>query len=89
MLTVIIATFTATPMYRSAAKVMIERNTASALTGSYRYTPYDPEFIETQTQLIKSAAVIEQAIKNLNPDKIYDSFLSIKKKQMNHHISVL
>ncbi len=88
MLTVIIATFTATPMYSSAAKIMIERNTASAFAGSYRYTSYDPEFIETQTQLIKSAAVIKQAVKKLNPDKIYNSFF-INKEEKKSYIGAL
>ncbi|MEN8210677.1 MAG: polysaccharide biosynthesis tyrosine autokinase [Thermodesulfobacteriota bacterium] len=84
LLTVIIATFTATPMYRSAAKVMIEKNTAREFTGGYRYTGYDPAFAETQTQLIKSAAVIKQAVKNLNPDKIYDSFFINKEEKKSY-----
>lgn len=74
LLIVIIATFTATPLYLSGAKVMIERNTAGSLTTSSTYSPYDPEFIETQNQLIMSTAVIEKAVENLNPDKIYDTF---------------
>lgn len=73
-LIVIIATFTATPLYLAGTKVMIERNTAGSLTTSSTYSPYDPEFIETQNQLIMSTAVIEKAIENLNPDKIYDTF---------------
>ncbi|MBU2455898.1 MAG: hypothetical protein KJ668_21525, partial [Proteobacteria bacterium] len=60
LLTVIIATFTATPLYFSSTKVMIERNTAGALTTSYTYTPQDPEFIETHNQLIISTAVVEK-----------------------------
>jgi capsular exopolysaccharide synthesis family protein len=69
--TVIIATFTATPMYRAVTKVMIERNTSSALTSAYRYMPYDPEFLETQYQLIKSAAVVQKVIENLNLERFY------------------
>jgi capsular exopolysaccharide synthesis family protein len=74
MLIVMIATFTATPLYLAGTKVMIERNTAGSLTTSSTYSPYDPEFIETQNQLIMSTAVIEKAVENLNPDKIYDTF---------------
>nr|NJM03122.1 polysaccharide biosynthesis tyrosine autokinase [Desulfobacula sp.] len=73
-LIVMIATFTATPLYMAGTKVMIERNTAGSLTTSSTYSPYDPEFIETQNQLIMSTAVIEKAVSNLNPDKIYDMF---------------
>ncbi len=74
LLIVIIATFTATPLYLAGTKVMIERNTAGSLTTTSTYSPYDPEFIETQNQLIMSTAVIEKAVEALNPDKIYDAF---------------
>ena len=67
LLVVIIATFTATPLYQAATKVMIEKNTAGALTSAYTYTPYDPEFLETQYHLIKSAAVVEKVVKHLDP----------------------
>ena len=85
---VIIATFTATPMYLASTKVLIEKNTASALTGGQQYTQYDPEFIETQTQLIMSAAVVNNAVKTLNPEKIYNSFF-INTKEKNSYISSL
>ncbi|MBP8830582.1 MAG: hypothetical protein KBG98_13175, partial [Desulfobacter sp.] len=70
--TVVIATYTATPMFLSGTKVMIEKNTSSDLNSAYRYTPYDPEFLETQYQLIKSAAVVEKVVNNLGPEKFYD-----------------
>jgi len=38
LLIVIIATFTATPLYLAGTKVMIERNTAGTLTTSANYT---------------------------------------------------
>ncbi len=78
LLVVIIATFTATPMYQASTKVIIERNTAGALTNSYTYTPYDPEFLETQYQLIKSAAVVEKVVKKLDAEKMYDLFFPEK-----------
>jgi capsular exopolysaccharide synthesis family protein len=84
MLIVIIATFTATPLYLAGTKVMIERNTAGSLTTSSTYSPYDPEFIETQNQLIMSTAVIEKAVENLNPDKIYDAFLKKAEDQKSY-----
>ena len=87
-LIVIIATFTATPLYLAGTKVMIERNTAGSLTTSSTYSPYDPEFIETQNQLIMSTAVIEKAVGNLNPDKIYDTFFK-KIEGKNSYIQAL
>jgi len=88
LITVIIATFTATPLYYSSTKVMIERNTAGALTTNYRYTPHDPEFIETHNQLIMSESVVENAVKALNPEKIYDSFFINKKEKSSYLSSV-
>lgn len=86
LIIVTIATFTATPMYQASAKVLIEKNTASALTSGQQYTPYDPEFIETQTQLIMSAAVVNNAVKTLSPEKIYNSFF-INTKEKSSYIS--
>ena len=87
LLIVIIATFTATPFYFAATKVLIERNTTAALTSGARYTPYDPEFIETHNQLIMSSAVVEKAVKSLNPEKIYDTFFTKKEEEKNSYIS--
>lgn len=93
---VVIATYTATPMYRAGTKVMIEKDTSAGLTSAYRYTPYDPEFLETQYQLIKSAAVVEKVVHNLGPEKFYDlifkpnenpSFIAISKAWVNDRIA--
>lgn len=69
----IIKTFTQTPMYRAATRVMIEKNTTSILN-NYRYSSWDPEFLETQYQLIKSAAVAEKVVKQIGAEKMYDIF---------------
>src|SRR6056297_2850220 len=93
--TVVIATYTATPMFRADTKVMIERDTSAGLTSAYRYTPYDPEFLETQYQLIKSAAVVEKVVHNLGPANFYDlifkpdenaSFFAIVKAWVNDRV---
>jgi len=69
----VIRTYTATPMYRAATKVMIEKNAGGDLASAYRYSGYDPEFLETQYQLIKSAAVVKKVVKKLGPDQVYDA----------------
>jgi capsular exopolysaccharide synthesis family protein len=89
LLTVIIATFTATPIYMASTKIMIERNTTGALTTTYRYTPHDPEFIETHNQLIMSAAVVGKVVKSLNPEKMYDTFFAKKEKKTSYIHSIL
>ena len=76
---VIIATFTATPYYRASTKVMVEKNASAALSDRYSYTPYDPEFLETQYQIIKSASVANKVLKNFDTDKLYNSIFSQRK----------
>jgi len=88
LLIVVIATFTATPLYFAATKIMIERNTTGALTSSYRYTPHDPEFIETHNQLIMSTSVVGKAVKSLNPEKIYDTFFAKKVEKKSYFDSI-
>ena len=83
LLIVIIATFTATPMYRASTKIIVEKNSVGALT-SYRYTPHDPEFLETQYQLIKSAAVVEKVVKKLGAEKMYDLFFANKEEKKSY-----
>lgn len=78
---VVIATYTATPLYEATTKVMVERNVASPLASGYGYIPYDPEFLETQYQVIKSGGVAEKVVKLLDPEKVYPVFFREKDKQ--------
>jgi capsular exopolysaccharide synthesis family protein len=75
-LVVVIATFTTTPIYRASTKVMMERDTSGSLTSSYRYLSYDPEFLETQYQVITSMSVAEKVAELLGPEKVYSAFFS-------------
>lgn len=70
---VIIASFTATPYYKASTKVMIEQHTSTALSGRYSYNPYDPEFLQTQYQIIKSASVADKVLKNFDTAKLYNA----------------
>ncbi len=73
-LVVVIATFTATPIYKASTKVMLEREASSSLTSSYTSLSYDPEFLETQYQVITSKSVAEKVANLLGPEKIYNTF---------------
>jgi capsular exopolysaccharide synthesis family protein len=86
---VVIATFTATPLYEASTKVMVERNASSPLTNSYGYIPYDPEFLETQYQIIKSAGVAEKVVKLLDPEKMYPVFFPEKDKKKSFMTPVI
>ncbi|PHR26299.1 MAG: hypothetical protein COA36_12525 [Desulfotalea sp.] len=58
-----IKTFTTTPTYTSASQVLIERNVGSkGLDDPYRY---EPDFIDTQSEIIRSANVAKKVVDNL------------------------
>src|SRR3990172_1390919 len=71
----LIVTFSATPVYMATTKVLIEKSEPSNLAMmNYYYTPYDPEFYETQYQLIKGTSVAQKVIAMLSLDKNYESY---------------
>lgn len=63
-LVTVIATFSATPIYTSSSEVLIERNRGSAGLES-QYLNYDPDFLETQSEIIKSLKVARRVVDNL------------------------
>jgi capsular exopolysaccharide synthesis family protein len=81
----VITTYTSrtTPMYRASAKAVIERNTAYSLTGHrYEgYTGYDPNFLQTQTQIIKSDGVAEKVVQSIGADEMYGIFFPEGREQ--------
>ena len=80
VLLVIIITFAVTPQYKPSTKLLIKKNTSADITDGYTYNSFDPKFLETQFQLIKSAAVIEKVVQNLDTEKIYDAFFDKAQK---------
>ncbi|MFH0785376.1 MAG: polysaccharide biosynthesis tyrosine autokinase [Pseudomonadota bacterium] len=74
----VITTFSTTPVYTSATDVLVERNHAS--TGLENpYYSYDPDFLETQSAIIKSAKVARRVVDSLKLATTYRSFfLEIK-----------
>lgn len=58
-----VKTFTTTPIYTAASQVLIEKNYGSkGLDDQYRF---DPDFLDTQAEIIKSANVAEKVVANL------------------------
>ncbi len=75
-----VATFTATPIYTSSSQVLIERNRGSSGLENQYYSYYDPDFLDTQTAIIKSMSVARRVVENLHLTTTYRSyFLSDKK----------
>ncbi|GBE02739.1 tyrosine-protein kinase etk [bacterium BMS3Abin08] len=72
---VLIGTLSATPLYMATTKVLIEKGPPSDFMRNYYYMPYDPEFYETQYQLIKSTSVAGKVVKMLSLDSRYNSLL--------------
>lgn len=71
-LTVVIATFTATPYYTASTQVLIEQNLGSSnLTGGRNYIPYDPDFHTNQFELIRSPNVARRVVERLQLDTRY------------------
>jgi hypothetical protein len=69
----VILPLSSTPLYMATTKVLIEKSEPGnlAMMNMY-YTPYDPEFYETQYQLIKGSSVAQKVVKVLSLDKTYN-----------------
>jgi uncharacterized protein involved in exopolysaccharide biosynthesis len=70
---VVIQAFSYNPVYRASSKIFIQRSDVPNLITNYGYR-YDPGFLETQTQIIKSSKVGEKVVRNLNLDETYRQY---------------
>ena len=67
---VLIMTFSTTPRYTATTKVLIEKNERAKMTAlNPYYMDYEPDFNETQYQLIKSFAVAQRVVRMITPDQ--------------------
>ncbi len=74
-LIVVIVTFSSTPYYTASSQVLIEKNyTPSSLETGSPYVPYDPEFLTTQFELIRSSNVARRVVKQLKLDTRYKHY---------------
>ena len=81
LLTVILVTLRTTPVYEASSQILVEKNEGTPLMGNIYYNPYDPEFYETQHQLIKSNNVAHKVVSLLQLEETYDSFFPKKNKK--------
>ena len=66
----LIVTFSTTPIYTATTKVLIEKNERAKMTAlNPYYMDYDPDFNETQYQLIKSFSVAQRVVRMITPDQ--------------------
>lgn len=72
---VLIGTLSSKPIYKASTKVLIEKVEPYNLSMMYPYyMPYDPEFYETQYQLIKSKSVAEKVVKMLSLENTFERY---------------
>ncbi len=88
-LTVVIATFTATPYYTASSQVLIEKNfTPTSLESTYNY--WDPDFLTTQFELIRSINVSRRVVDQLQLDSKYRHyFFEPEKDGLSTYLSSL
>ena len=69
-------TFSVTPLYEASTKLVIKQNDADPLSNAFR-TSYDPQFLETQSQIITNPSVIRNVVQLLELEKNYDAYFNI------------
>lgn len=75
----VVKTFSTTPIYTSSTEVLIERNRPTSGLENQYYS-YDPDFIETQSAIIKSFKVARRVVDSLNLTTKYHSYFFQEKK---------
>lgn len=76
----LLVTLSATPIYTATTRILIEKNDPAPLQGMYYFASYDPEFYETQYQLIKSGAIARRVVKLLSTDSKFENYFKNKNK---------
>lgn len=72
---VMLGSFAATPMYVAETRVLIEKNSDNDLASARSmYNFYDPQFQQTQFEIIKSNNVTSRVVERLKLDTKYRSF---------------
>lgn len=71
-----------TPLFTASSQVLIEKNTGKANLDSSYYYSYEPEFLETQSEIIRSENVAHKVIKNLDLLKNYPSYFIPKSESV-------
>jgi len=80
-LTVFIATYTATPIFTASSQVLIERNYSSSAIEGNSYYRWDPEFLSTQFELIRSTNVAKRVVAELKLDTNISTIFLPKKRR--------
>jgi len=79
-LVTVITTFSTTPLYTSATEVLIEKNRGSSSLENQYYS-YDPDFLETQSEIIKSTKVARRVVDTLKLTTTYRNYFLEEKQE--------
>ncbi len=72
---VVIVTFSSTPFYTATTQVLIEKNLgAGGLEGARPYNYWDPDFLTTQFEIIRSDNVARRVVEKLQLDTRYKQY---------------
>ena len=79
---VFIGTFAATPQYEATTQLLIEKNETNPLANGMGYASFDPIFLETQYQIIKSFNVSRKVVDMLALDTKYAAYFGMEQQKM-------
>lgn len=69
------------PLYTSSSTVLVEKNRPNSNLGGYNYSSWDPEFLPTQIEIIKSKSVTRKVVNALQLDTRYRSHFFPESKE--------
>jgi capsular exopolysaccharide synthesis family protein len=78
---VAIVTFSTTPLYQGNCKVLIEKSRTVSLADRYYQSMWDPEFLSTQIEIIKSRRVALRVVDMLDLENTWDRYMGIDRKK--------
>jgi polysaccharide biosynthesis transport protein len=81
VLGVLVSTVMMKPIYEATTQVLVEKNQSASLTQQPYYDVYDPEFYETQRQVILSQSVARKVVAILDLDKKWKDYFPEEEKK--------
>jgi len=77
------------PLYTSSSTLLVEKNRPNTNLGGYNYSSWDPEFLPTQIEIIKSKSVTRRVVDALQLDTRYRSHFFPEAKEKESFITVI
>jgi len=89
IITIILGMREETPLYTSTSTILMERNVINSNSGLGMYYVWDPEFLPTQTEIIKSKKVALRVVEHLHLDTRYFNHFFPKQKEDDSWLATL